>query len=155
MSEAVVKFNPFGSLIPSFKPQFVKLVTEKQVAQFGCEFDEETKQMVSVLKDPLDLDAQIQTFKDQCGMAQAQLLLKRGLITPEELAAKPGDYGDSSDMPDNINDAYQKAMSSAVPGVDVRKFKTDEDIQKYVESVIAAKLAAAQPQAQPNEGETK
>lgn len=155
MSTAAVKFNPFGSLIPPFKPQYDAKVSEKNVAQFGCEYDEETKQMVSVLKDPVDLDAQIQTFKDQCGMAQAELLLKRGLATPDDFAAKPGDYGDSSDMPDNINDAYQQAQAAAVSGVDTRKFKTDEDIQKYVESVVAAKLAAAQPKEAPKQEEAK
>lgn len=36
--------------------------------------------------DKVDLDALIQTYKDQCGMEGAKRLLKQGVISPEDLA---------------------------------------------------------------------
>lgn len=147
-----VKLNAFGSVFPDFKPTRSDRIYKKEVAQFGSELDQKTCQMVPVLRDPLDLDAQIQTFKDQCGMVQAQLLLKRGLAIPEDFAAKPGDYGDTSDLPDNINDAYQmnKALNDGVK-IDLHQFKTDADIEKFVKEQIQLQLDAAKTAALPKE----
>lgn len=135
--------TPFGGPVRSvYKSKFWKNVGKKEVAQFDLKFDPKTGGTDIVLKDPLDLDAEIQKHKDECGMVQAQLLLKRGLARPEDFAAQPGDYGDTSKLPDNINDAYQMAQEAQkAVNVDLKQFKTDADIQNYVQAQIQAELA--------------
>lgn len=123
---------------------------QKELAQFGLELDKETGSMVIVEKDPIDLDAIVQSYKDQCGMELAQLQLKRGLASPEDFAADPGDYGDTSTLPDNINDAYRASLAAQSSGVDLKQFKTDADIQAYVQAQVKAQLEAqAAAQAKP------
>lgn len=136
-----IKYTPFGTPILESKPSDV---SKKELAQFGLELDKETGSTNVVLKEPLDLDALIQTYKDQCGMELAQMQLKRGLASPEDFAAVPGDYGDTSTLPDNINDAYQQKLAAeeAAGSLDLHQFKTDADIQAYVEKYVQQQLAA-------------
>lgn len=166
MAESVIKFTPFGTPIKPFVPTHSGKVYKKEIAQFDLAFDKETGSTYVEQKDPLDLDAQIQSYKDQCGLEFAMLQMKRGLITADQLAAAPGDYGDTSTLPDNLNDAYQAAQAakSAAGSLDLTQFKTDADIQAYVEKAVAAQLAAKEAAAKeaaakaaqkPNEGGDK
>lgn len=134
-----IKYTPFGTPIREVQPSDC---SNKMLAQFGLELDKETGSSVIVQKDPIDLDELIQSYKDQCGMEQAQLLISRGLASPEDFAAKPGDYGDTSTLPDNINDAYQANLKAQESGVNLSQFKTDQDIQDYVNKMIQEQLAA-------------
>lgn len=136
--------TPFGTPIRVFNPTRTSKLYKKEIAQFDLDFDKETGSTKVVQKDPLDLDAVIQSYKDQCGMELAQLQIKRGLAGPNDFAAAPGDYGDVSMLPDNINDAYQQAQAAkaAVGTVNLSQFKTDADIQAFVEKAVAAQLAA-------------
>lgn len=157
MAEAI-KLTPFGTPIREFKPRYSKLVSEKTIKQYGLELDKETGSTYVVEKDPLDLHALIQSYKDQCGMTLAQNLMKRGLATQDDFAAKPGDYGDTSTLPDNINDAYQANLKAeqAAGSVDLSQFKTDADIKNYVDKLVADQLAAQKAAAQtgaPAEGD--
>ena len=138
MPEAV-KYTPFGTLIRKSKAVDC---SRKTIKQYGLELDKETGSTFVVEKDPLDLDAQVQTYKDQCGMELAQLQLKRGLASPEDFAAKPGDYGDTSMLPDNLNDAYRASLDAKKAKVDLSQFKTDADIQNYVKAQVKAQLEA-------------
>lgn len=148
-----IKFTPFGTPIRDFPAQDV---SKKEIAQFGLELDKETGSTYVVLKDPLDLDALIQSYKDQCGMGLAQLEIKRGLASPEDFAAKPGDYGDTSTLPDNINDAYRASLEAKKSGIDLSQFKTDADIEAYVKAQVKAQLEAqAKAQAQNQTTEVK
>lgn len=140
-----IKYTPFGTPIRKFKPVDC---SRKLLKQYGLELDKETGSTFVVEKDPMDLDAQIQTYKDQCGMELAQLEIKRGLASPEDFAAKPGDYGDTSTLPDNLNDAYRASLDAKKAKVDLSKFKTDADIQAYVKAQVKAQLEAAQAKAQ-------
>lgn len=140
---ATLIVTPFGGPVrPVYQSKYWKNVGKKTLAQFDLKFDPKTGGTDIVQKDPLDLDAEIQSHKDECGMVQAELLLKRGLARPEDFAAKPGDYGDTSKMPDNINDAYQLAQEvKGSAKIDLKQFKTDADIQAYVDAQIQAQLA--------------
>lgn len=159
MPEQEVKLTPFGTPVREFVPSHSSKVCKKEIAQFDLAFDKETGSTYVEQKDPLDLDAEIQTYKDQCGLDAALLQLKRGLASPEDFAAQPGDYGDTSMLPDNINDAYQAAQAAeaAAGSVDLHQFKTDADIQAYVDKAVAAQLAAqeaaAKASANPTEGD--
>lgn len=144
-----VVLTPFGTPVREFKPTRTSKLYKKEIAQFGLELDQKTGSTFVVSKDPLDLDALIQSYKDQCGMEMAQLMLKRGLASPDDFAAKPGDYGDTSTLPDNLNDAYQAAQAAQRKAGDLNlsQFKSDKDIQDYVNKVIAQQLAAQKAQA--------
>lgn len=145
-----VKYTPFGTPIRKSEPVDC---SNKFLAQFGLELDKETGSTFIVGKDPIDLDAQIQTYKDQCGMDLAQLQMKRGLADPGDFAAEPGDYGDTSTLPDNINDAYRASLNAKkASNVDLSQFKTDADIEAYVKAQVKAELEAqAKIQNQPKE----
>lgn len=133
-----IKLTPFGTPIREVKPCDC---SKKTIKQYGLELDKETGSTYVVEKDPLDLDAQIQTYKDQCGMELAQLQIKRGLADPADFAAQPGDYGDTSTLPDNINDAYRASLDAKnAAKVDLSQFKTDADIQAYVKAQVKAQL---------------
>lgn len=135
-----IKYTPFGTPIRKVEPQDC---SNKLLKQYGLELDKETGSTFVVEKDPLDLDAQIQTYKDQCGLEFAQLQLKRGLASPEDFAAQPGDYGDTSTLPDNINDAYRASLDAKkAANLDLGQFKTDADIQAYVKAQVKAQLEA-------------
>lgn len=145
----IVKYTPFGTPIRAVKPSDC---SNKFLKQYGLELDKETGSTFVVEKDPLDLDAQIQTYKDQCGMELAQLQIKRGLADPGDFAAVPGDYGDISNLPDNINDAYQEHLKAEDSGLDLSQFKTNADIEAYVKAQVKAQLEAqAKTQNQPKE----
>lgn len=141
----IVKYTPFGTPIRKFKGVNCNVRT---VPQFGLVLDKETGTTHIEAKDPLDLHALIQTFRDQCGMTAAQNLIKRGLAEPEDFAAKPGDYGDTSMLPDNLNDAYQASLSAnqaaKASGVDLGQFKTEADIKAYVDKMVSEQLKAAE-----------
>lgn len=135
-----VKYTPFGTPIRPVKPSDC---SNKLLKQYGLELDKETGSTFVVEKDPLDLDAQIQTYKDQCGMELAQLQIKRGLADPGDFAAAPGDYGDTSTLPDNLNDAYRASLDAKKTAkVDLSQFKTDADIEAYVKAQVKAELEA-------------
>lgn len=140
-----INYTPFGT--PIRKADAVDL-DKKELAQFGLELDKETGSMIIVQKDPIDLDEVIQSYKDQCGMELAQNLIKRGLADPDDFAAKPGDYGDISALPDNLNDAYQASLAAKgvekANGLDLGDIRTQADLQKYVNQLIAEKLKAAE-----------
>lgn len=146
-----IQYTPFGTPIRKVDPVDC---SQKLLPQFGLELDKETGCTYSVVKDSIDLDALIQTYKDSCGMEAAQLLLKRGLASPEDFAAKPGDYGDTSDLPDNINDAYQQSLAAgkfaAENGLDLSQFKTEKDITDFVNKKVQEALAAQKAQAATN-----
>lgn len=137
----MLKLTPFGTPIREVPTTDC---SQKELAQFGLELDKETGNTFVVQKEPIDLDELVQSYKDQCGMEQAQLLIARGLASPEDFAAKPGDYGDTSNLPDNLNDAYQAHLKAESVGIDLGQFKTEDDIQKYVEEAVAAALKAKQ-----------
>lgn len=143
----VIEFTPFGT--PIKKERYVfEGVHEKLMAQFGLELDKETGTMLIVSKDPIDLDEIIQSYRDQCGMEYVQKLLARGLANPEDFAAQPIDYGDSSELADNINDAYQQTLKNAELNVNLGQFKTAADIDAYVIAQVKAQLAAQAPKQQ-------
>lgn len=133
-----VKYTPFGTPIRAAVPSDC---SKKDLAQFGLELDKETGSTFVVQKDPLDLDALVQSYKDQCGMELAQLQIKRGLASPNDFAAVPGDYGDTSNLPDNLNDAYQASMAAQASGIDLGQFKSEADIKAYVEKMVSQQLA--------------
>lgn len=140
-----VKYTPFGT--PIRKVKGVKC-NVRTIPQFGLVLDKETGTTHLEAKDPLDLHALIQTFRDQCGMTAAQNLIKRGLADSQDFAAQPGDYGDTSTLPDNLNDAYQASLAgkkaAKASGVDLGKLRTEADIKAYVDKMVSEKLKAVE-----------
>lgn len=142
-----VQYTPFGT--PIRKERFIyDGISQRKLAQFGLELDKETGSTKVVEKDPIDLFELIQSYKDECGMEAAQRLIARGLASPDDFAAQPVDYGDTSQLPDNINDAYQQNLKNQQLGVDLSQFKSTADIDAYVTEQVKKELAKAQAQAQ-------
>lgn len=147
-----ISYNAFGTpvILSSDRKECFHFdgIDVRTIPQFGLELDKETGSTVIVEKDPLDLYELIQSYKDQCGMEFVQKLITRGLASPDDFAAQPIDYGDSSQLADNINDAYQQAMANEKLGVDLGQFKTAQDIDNYIIAQVKAQLANAKSRSQ-------
>lgn len=147
-----VKYTPFGT--PIRKDRFVYSgLGNRKLAQFGLELDKETGSTIVVEKDPIDLVELINSYKDQCGIEYVQKLISRGLASPEDFMAPNVDYGDSSQLADNINDAYQQTLQNKSLGVDLGQFQTAADIDNYVIDQVKKQIALAQAQQQ-NQSQT-
>lgn len=140
-----VKFTPFGTPIRKSAPVHL---SGRMVPQYGLELDKETGSTKVVAKDSVDFYALIQSYRSQCGMELAKLQISRGLASPNDFAAAPGDYGDITGIPDNLNDAYRASLNAKsaakASGIDLNQFKTSADIQAYVDRVVSEKLKAAE-----------
>lgn len=60
--------------------------------------------------EPVDLVAQTQSYKKECGMEAMRILLAAGQKTPADFADDGNSSGDSTQFPTNINDAYQASV---------------------------------------------
>lgn len=136
-----LKFTPFGTPIRPVKPT---KCDKKFLEQFGVELDTKTGNTIIVHKDPVDLDALIQSYRHECGMELAQTLIQRGLADPNDFYPEAKDYGDTSELPDNLNDAYRESLRAqdAAGSLDLGQFKTEADIQAYVEKYVKEQLEA-------------
>lgn len=143
MSDAV-QYTPFGTPIREFKPShFPK--NDGLLPTFELKLDKETGNTEIVQGEPIDLYAQIQSYKDSCGMTAAQELIARGLKAPDAFADDPADYGDISTMPDNINDAYQanEQAAAAARAYGIEGIQTQAELDSYIKSMVAKELAAS------------
>lgn len=144
MSESV-KYTPFGT--PIREPVYTDLgKNDGLLPTFELELDKETGNTRVVEGEPLDLYAEIQSFKESCGMYAAQQQIAHGLKAPDAFSDlnNPTDYGDVSEMPDNINDAYQANLqaNAAQAALGLPDFKTQADLDNYVKDLVAKQMAA-------------
>lgn len=94
----------------------------------------------------VDLDALIQTYKDQCGMELAKKMLKLGQATPEDFVDDGKGNYDSSAIPETPQ-ARANAAVAAKAQADAVKQKfgipTDQDLtQEQFENLIKSYISA-------------
>lgn len=153
MSESV-KYTPFGS--PIREPVYTDLgKNDGLLPTFELDLDKETGNTQVVQGEPIDLYAEIQSFKDSCGMYAAQQQIAHGLKAPDAFSDlnNPTDYGDISEMPDNINDAYQanQAAAAQANALGIGGIQTQADLDKYVADLVAKQIAAQKAAQTPKE----
>lgn len=136
---------------------FPGLAKRVKIKPIKCDVKEMVQLKVSVGEDGkaypdegdvVDLDALIQTYKDQCGMEGAKRMLKQGLITPEELADDGKSSYDGSVIPETAQDranaavAAQKNLDSvkAMFGIEPGQDLTDEQVDALIKSYIEKNL---------------
>lgn len=101
--------------------------------------------------DQVTVQSIVDSYKDECGLAYALRQINQGRLMPTQLMDKGDRSGDVSNLPDNVNDAYQLAKASAS---DAEKVATDlgishidqaqldkivsDAVQRKFEAVIAA-----------------
>lgn len=94
----------------------------------------------------VDLDALIQTYKDQCGMELAKKMLNLGQATPEDFADDGKGSYDSSMIPETPQDRANaavaaKAQADAVKqkfGIPIDQDLTQEQFENLIKSYISA-----------------
>lgn len=115
--------------------------------QYTVEVDTATGDSKPVVTGQVDLDALVQTYKDQCGMVAAMNMIKSGMVGPDAFA-DDGKHGVDCSFPTDINTAAALAAMSdeeaqALASKLGIKNYTDEDIDKIVEERIKAILSTA------------
>lgn len=93
----------------------------------------------------VDLDAMVQTYKDQCGMEAAKRLLQTGEKTPADFK-DPGIQYDDTVIPQSAQDRANAAVAAkeqadavkAKYGIEPGQEMTQEQFENVVKSYIAA-----------------
>lgn len=122
----------------------------------GVELDKETGNTVVVSTGVVNIDSEIQQYKDQCGFEGMRKLIATGQARPVDFMDDGNHSGDISGMPDNVHDAYRAAQAAAAQGDNLFKslgvktvFNSDGSInieatEKAITAAIQAKAAAVQ-----------
>lgn len=101
----------FESDIPVVKPHSIDW---NRVETLGVELDKETGNTSAVVTSTVELDKQIQEYKDDCGFEGMANLIQKGRATPRDFYDDGKSGGDFSQVPDNIHDAYRLAAKDSV-----------------------------------------
>lgn len=121
----------------------------------GVELDKETGNTVVVSTGEVDIDQEIQQYKDQCGFEGMRKLIATGQARPIDFMDDGQHSGDISGLPDNVNDAYRAAQAASAQGDNLLKnlgvktvFNPDGSInieatEKAITAAIQAKADAA------------
>lgn len=120
--------------------------------------DKENLNVFPVLEE-VDLDAEIQTYKDMCGLEYFKLMLAQGKVNPEDSHDDGAHSYDSALMPKTIHEASKVADSvSAVVGEVAKQLGikdgdavSQEKLIELLSEKVAANIAAKS--AKPGEGE--
>lgn len=94
----------------------------------------------------IDLDALIQTYKDQCGMEAAKRLLKLGQAQPEDFADDGKSGLDCTVIPESAQDRANAAVAAKAQADAVKQkfgIPTDQDLtQEQFENLIKSYISA-------------
>lgn len=94
----------------------------------------------------IDLDALIQTYKDQCGMEAAKRLLKTGQAQPEDFADDGKSGFDCTVIPESAQERANAAVAAKAQADAVKEkfgIPTDQDLtQEQFENLIKSYISA-------------
>lgn len=119
--------------------------------KLGVKVDQETMRTVPDESDKVNLVQLIQSYKDSVGVDAILRGIESGQIDPASIADDGSMSGDIADLPDNLNDAYQRNLAkdaaiqeiAAGLGIDPSTINADNYSQVVTEA-IAARIKAAQ-----------
>lgn len=95
--------NPFGRPFTPLAP--VDYSTQRFVYRVQTMNVDKDTLMVSPVFDKVDLVEEIQKCKNLCGLEYMKQLLARGLAKPEDFMAKPEDFHDLTQVPQDVHTA--------------------------------------------------
>lgn len=152
----VVKFEGHGHALPPVLPHVGK-DSEKVVYENKVVIDKETLQPVVEVSER-DLDKEIQSYKDECGIAFVLRQIAAGRLSISSVSDDGKHSGDLVGMPETLNEASMLKVvaeeagrkAAAEAGI---KF-TEADLQKLIQQEIAKAEAAKKAQIT-NEGGDK
>ena len=160
---AVHAIDPFGVI---YKGDSGVDLSNPYVDTYELELDKETGATKVVKGEPIDFVAQIQTFKDQCGVTAMMRDLAAGRALPSQFAddgKSGGDFTRSTMISEYVGDLVQAELAAAKAkaaaeskGIDVAEITKDGvDLDAYITKLVNEKLAAAQTAAAAGTGEQK
>lgn len=140
------KYNAFGHLVAEKKIPVD--ASNGMRSEYTLTVDKETLTTYPVKTGEVDTDAEVQTYKDQCGMTYILDLISRGLATPSSFQDNGDMSGDGTVIPQNIHELQEmaarnnKAVSelSEALGLSTSDISS-EDFDKILETKIAAIVA--------------
>lgn len=121
--------------------------------KLGVKVDQETMRTVPDESDKVNLVELIQSYKDSVGIDAVLRGIQSGQIDPAMIADNGNMSGDIADLPDNLNEAYQRNLAkdaaiqeiAAGLGIDPTTINA-ENYSQVVTEAIAARIKAAQEQ---------
>lgn len=121
--------------------------------KLGVKVDKETMRTVPDESDKVNLVELIQSYKDSVGIDAILRGIQSGQIDPAMIADNGKMSGDIADLPDNLNEAYQRNLAkdaaiqeiAAGLGIDPSTINA-ENYSQVVTDAIAARIKAAQEQ---------
>ena len=160
---AVHAIDPFGVF---YKGDPGVDLSNPFVDTYELELDKETGSTKVVKGEPIDFVAQIQTFKDQCGVTAMMRDLAAGRALPSQFGddgKSGGDFSRSTMISEFVGDLVQAELASAKAkadaeskGIDVNEITKDGvDLDAYITKLVNEKLAVAQTAAAAGIGESK
>ena len=146
-----IALDPFG--IPRRESVAVDL-SDRFVDTWELELDTSTGNTKAVKGDPIDFVAQIQTFKDQCGIEAMKRDIAAGRALPSDFA-DDGAHGGDFTRPTMISEyvgqlvaaelaAQKAAADSEAKGIDTKEITADgADIEAIVTRLVNERMAAS------------
>lgn len=135
----VVRFEGVGHALPPVVP-FVAPENTKWVYETNVVLDEQSLEpRVEISK--RDLDKEIQSYKDECGMAFVLRQIAAGRLSITDVADDGKGGADVLGMPETLNQACQLAQEAIALGKEEAaklglKSFTDEELTAYVNEQI-------------------
>lgn len=145
-----IALDPFG--VPA-RPRVGVDLSNRYVDTFELELDTSTGETRAVKGDPIDFVAQIQTFKDQCGIEAMRRDIAAGRALPSDYA-DDGAHGGDFTRPTMISEyvgqlvaaemaAQKAAAESESKGLETKEILADgADIEAIVTRLVNERMAA-------------
>lgn len=112
--------SPFGSEFPQTKNFTRSDCSDKYMINLKVKVNEDHSVSPDE-SDKVDLDALIQTYKDQCGMEMAQRLIKLGQAQPGDFADDGQHSVDCTKLPQSTQEAANMAVAAGKQTEALRK----------------------------------
>lgn len=114
-------------------------LNERYMVDLKVKFDPETGATVPDESDLIDLEALIQTYKDQCGMELAQKLIKTGQAQPEDFK---DDGKRSGEVPTELETAQGRANAALAATAHAEALAKGLDLPKDAAKLTDDQLTA-------------
>lgn len=114
-------------------------LNERYLVDLKVKFDPQTGATIPDESDVIDLEALIQTYKDQCGMELAQKLIKTGQAQPDDFK---DDGKHSGEVPPELETAQGRANAALAATSHVEALAKGLDLPKGAAKLTDEQLSA-------------
>lgn len=157
--------DPFGVVRKEIKDSKVVKKDLGFIREYGLEVDKETHRTKPVVKNKINLDKLVQSYKAECGLEYMLRMVQQGRVSPEDIC-DDGKHGvDATQIPTFAGDALRLLKPRIEEGEKLKEtlgipkdLKLKEEnleavLKPYIESYFNKMVAAKKAEAAKKEGE--